>query len=345
MHLIDKTLKDSMRSIVPDMFNQFLIRYRILQIIDAMEPVGRRILIDTMQTTEREIRNQTSMLKEQHLIEITQKGMICTEKGCAILEQLKPLFQDLSGLAEKEIALSKYLGITKAIIVPGDIEVDSGILTLLGKEAVMLLFEIANRNDDVAITGGSSVASIAQYLTSNKLSSSLRFIAARGSIGEEMKLQANTLVSEFANKAHAKFKTLYFPEHLSENAYEMMLEEAAVKEMIEIYEEIDIVIHGIGTAKNMAKRRNTDASVIDLLKAKEAVGEAFGYYFDEFGQVVHRINTIGIQLEQVKRCQKIIAIAGGTQKAKAIKAYFKNASPNTTLITDEGCANAILNSL
>lgn len=343
--MIDESIKEAMRNLVPNMFNQFLVRYRILQIINAMEPVGRRVLIETMQTTEREIRNETVTLKAQQLIEVTQKGMICTEKGHLILNQLRPLFQELSGLTEKGKILSTHLGIQNVIIVPGDIESDAGVLATLGKEAVLLLSELANQNDDIAITGGSSVASLTQFLTPDKLLGSLRFVAARGSIGDEMSLQANTLVSEFANKCNAKFRTLYFPEHLSENAYEMMMEEPIVKEVINIYEQIDVVIHGIGIARDMAKRRNTDTAIVDLLKSEGAVGEAFGYYFDELGQVVYRINTIGIQLEQVKRCSKIIAIAGGAHKAKAIIAYFKNASKNTILLTDEGCANAILNGL
>lgn len=31
------------------------------------------------------------------------------------------------------------------------------------------------------------------------------------------------------------------------------------------------------------------------IKANKAVGEAFGYYFDENGEVVHQVQTIGLQ--------------------------------------------------
>ena len=340
-----KGYEDAVRSIVPEMFSLIQVRYRVLQMIDASGPIGRRVLIDSLQLSEREVRNETTLLKEQNLIEITQKGMISTEHGRVIIEQLKPLFQELSGLKAMETTLSSILGINKVIIVPGDLESDQSVSTLLGKEAVTLLMDLAKKNNDVAVTGGSSVAALANHLSPVKSLNTLRFIAARGSIGEELENQANTLVAEFANKCKATYRTLYFPEYLSEQAYELMLEEPKVKEMLEIYDNIDLVIHGIGTAKEMATRRNTSSEIIDLLKVSKAVGEAFGYYFDESGQIVYRINTIGIQLEQVKSSPNIIAIAGGANKAKALNAYFKNAPKQTVLITDEACANRIIEGL
>ena len=38
----------------------------------------------------------------------------------------------------------------------------------------------------------------------------------------------------------------------------------------------------------------------------------------------------------------VIAVAGGTSKAKAIVSYMKHAPKQTCLITDEGAAKAIL---
>ncbi|MFP3918386.1 sugar-binding domain-containing protein [Lysinibacillus telephonicus] len=334
---------DSVQQLVPELPALLQLRYRILQTISVSGPTGRRAIQDALKITERSVRNETTLLKNQKLIKITTKGMVCTENGFAILEQLKPIFQELSGLAQKEKALAKLLGIEKVVIVPGNLEEDEGIKQLLGKEAVAHLTAIAKKDNTVAITGGSSVASLSNFLTPSKSLNTLSFVAARGSIGDEMKYQANTLVSEFASKCQATFRTLYLPENLSKNAYEAIIKEPVIKEILDLYEKIDIVIHGIGTAKEMAVRRNATSELVQLLEQKHAVGEAFGYYFDELGQIIYRINTIGIQLNQVKKSPKIIAVAGGAFKAKAIQAYFKNAASQTTLITDEGAANAILN--
>ena len=92
----------------------------------------------------------------------------------------------------------------------------------------------------------------------------------------------------------------------------------------------------------MAKRRNTPDAIMKKIKDGKAVGEAFGYYFNEHGDIVHKVQTAGIQIDQLKNAKEVIAIAGGTSKAKAISAYMKSASRNTTLITDEAAAIQLL---
>ncbi|MEG0381170.1 MAG: sugar-binding domain-containing protein, partial [Kurthia sp.] len=131
-----------------------------------------------------------------------------------------------------------------------------------------------------------------------------------------------------------EYKTLYLPEHLGEAAYNAMKEEPVVLEMMDLYEKTSIVIHGIGSADEMATRRKMIASDRVDLENLGAVGEAFGYYFDEEGKAVQRIRTVGLQLEQVKNCPTILAVAGGAKKAKAILSYFKNAAKQTIFITD-----------
>ncbi|RND00926.1 hypothetical protein EC501_03005 [Lysinibacillus halotolerans] len=332
------------QQLIPELSTIFPLRYRILQIIAVSGPVGRRTILDTLDVSERTVRNETTLLMNQNLIETSQKGMICTEKGYEALENLKEVFQELSGLSLKEKKLAQLLGIEKVIIVPGDVDADESIKQHLGKEAALYLTNIAKKEQKVAITGGSTIASLPKFLSPTKTLSTLTFVAARGSFGNQMNLQANTLVSQFASKCGADFRTLYLPENLSEAAYATMSEEPVVKEVLDLYEHIDIVIHGIGTAKDMANRRHSSEEILNLLKEKNAIGEAFGYYFDEFGEVIYRINTIGIQLNEVKNSPQIIAVAGGSMKAKAIQAYFKNAAKQTTLITDEGAANEMLQS-
>ncbi len=60
------------------------------------------------------------------------------------------------------------------------------------------------------------------------------------------------------------------------------------------------------------------------------------------GEVVHRIRTIGLKFEDLKDKQSIYAVAGGTSKKEAIKAYLNIAPKNTTLITDEAVAKFLV---
>lgn len=338
-------LYEMQRKLVPEIEEMVKKRYRILQAIALHQPVGRRTLANILQLTERDVRSETQLLQEQQLILIETKGMTCTPLGQTALEQLKALFHDITGIAKKEEKLRAALKINEVVIVPGNISDDVSTYSLLGKEAATRLMQKATNNSTIAVTGGSSVSSLGEFLQPTKVMESVQFIAARGSIGDEMTLQANTLVAKFAEQCHASYRTLYLPEHLSEQAYSAMKEEPIVKEMIDLYNEVDIVIHGIGDALEMASRRQSSQEDIDVLVAKGAVGEAFGYYFNEEGQIVHHIRTIGIQLEQVHESDCVIAIAAGPQKVKAIEAYFKDPLEKTIFITDEKTANQILTSL
>lgn len=92
----------------------------------------------------------------------------------------------------------------------------------------------------------------------------------------------------------------------------------------------------------MAERRKTGKEDLEKIQQAKAVGEAFGYYFNESGEVVHKVHTIGLQLDDLAHAEHVIAVAGGSSKEKAIRAYMKQAPPNTVLITDEGAAIQLL---
>ena len=327
---------------MPEIDVIFQKRFRILQTLATFGPIGRRALADQLGMTERDIRNETTVLSEQQLILIQKKGMICSPNGYEVLGQLSELYRELSGIVAKEQQLAKRFAIAKVIIVPGDAERDATVKQQLGKEAAQILQKLAQAKDKIAVTGGSSVASLKDYLAPNTVLSETEFLAARGGMGDEMTFQANTIVAKFAKRCGATYRTLFLPEHLSEQAYEAMQYEPIIQEMIAQYEQVKIVVHGIGAAYEMAKRRNSSQLEQQTLDDLGAVGEAFGYYFNEEGDIVHHIRTIGIQLEQVNKARRVLAIAAGANKATAIQAYFENAAAQTILITDEQTANIML---
>ena len=327
---------------MPEIDVLFQKRFRVLQAIATFGPIGRRALGEQLHMTERDIRNETTVLGEQQLILIQKKGMICTSKGYEVLEQLSELYRELSGIVAMEQQLTKMFGIARVIIVPGDAEEDVTVKQQIGKVAAQMMQQIAPEKAKIAVTGGSSVASMKEYLTDSTVLSDANFIAARGGMGDEMTFQANTVVSKFAKRCGATYRTLFLPEHLSEQAYEAMKDEPIISEMMTLYEQVDIVVHGIGAAQEMALRRNSTQYEQQLLEQKGAVAEAFGYYFNANGDIVHHLRTIGIQLEQVNKAQHVLAIAAGKNKATALQAYFKNAAAQTVLVTDEQTAKTIL---
>lgn len=335
------TVPEAQRRLLPEMNPLLQSRYRILQSVQLMQPIGRRTLAESLKMTEREIRKETDILREQGLLDSKKSGMVCTSDGELVIEQLRALVYEWSGLTQLGKALEQQLGLQHVLVVPGDYNDDETVLTLLGKEAAQQFLSTITNEQVVAVTGGKSVASLAQFLQPVDHQQNITFVAARGGIGHEMHMQANTLVATFAMQMDAQHRTLFLPEHLSEQAYQAMLTEPMVTEIMAYYDRADCVIHGIGSAEEMAIRRNTSAEDLRILEEKGAVSEAFGYYFNAEGQIVHRIRTIGIQLEQVEKCKHIIAVAAGKQKVNAMLSYFKVAPKQTIFITDEAAAKAI----
>ena len=143
-----------------------------------------------------------------------------------------------------------------------------------------------------------------------------------------------------AQQTGGYYTTLYVPDNVSESTYNTLLMEPSVVHTLDKIKQANITIHGIGDAK-MAYRRQSSEQVIESLQHHQAVAEAFGYYFDAQGNVVYKVKTIGLQLEDLETKDFIFAVAGGQSKGEAIKAYLSIAPKNTVLITDE--AKVILN--
>lgn len=336
------SLSSAQNKLLPEMSELLKKRYQILQAINQEQPIGRRTLSEFSGMTERDIRKETDLLRDQQLIEMMKSGMVITAQGAEVLDSLKSFMHQLTGITDLAETLKRLLGIREVILVPLDSDKALSVKSQIGKEAARIIEKSVSADSKVAVTGGSTMAAIARELRGEKSHPGLKFVAARGGLGEDVLHQANTIASAFAEKMGGSFKTLYLPDHLSEEAYAMMMKEPVIREMMELYEQIDLVVHGIGNAKEMAVRRQSTPEEVEKIVEGGAVSEAFGYYFDSQGNVVYRIRSAGIQLEQVHKAPIILAVAGGHSKAEAIYSYFRNAPERTVLVTDEGAAREIL---
>ena len=65
------------------------------------------------------------------------------------------------------------------------------------------------------------------------------------------------------------------------------------------------------------------------------------YYFDEKGKIVYEVPGIGLELADLDNVETVVAVAGGSNKAKAIEAVI-GYRQKQALITDEGAAREII---
>jgi central glycolytic genes regulator len=333
---------DIQKRLLPDLLQVLQKRYSILRYIGFMQPVGRRSLAVSLGYTERVLRGEVDFLREQNLIYTNNVGMSLTTEGKNLLEDLEGFMRELKGIDVMELELKHKLGIKKVIIVPSDSDESDMVKGELGKASAVCMKKLLSGKNIIAVTGGSTMAAVAERLSPELTHKDLLFVPARGGVGEDVQNQANTICSIMSRNTHSKHRVFYVPDQVSTDIYESLIKEPDIHDVLKLIKSASMVLHGIGDAITMAERRKTNPEILRMLESSKAVGEAFGYYFNEQGEIVHKVLTIGLQLEDLVGIPNVIAVAGGSSKAKAIKAYLKQAPASTILITDEGAARKLL---
>lgn len=329
------------RRVVPEIVDVLRSRVRILQQIYLAQPIGRRALASDLGLTERVLRAEVDFLKQQGLILATPAGMSLSAEGEDLLESLDAVVASLEGRTELSRALSRVLGIERVVVVSGDSDRDRWVQNTLGHQAASCLQSELRAGDVVAVAGGSTMAAMANMMPARKQPFSVKVVPARGGLGEEVRLQANTIAAVLAERIGGTSMMLHIPDRLQVNTLEQLLADPYVRERIPEIRRASIVVHSIGDAFRMAERRQLSSQELALLEREGAVAEAFGYYFNDAGQAVYAMTTVGLQLVDLERMRLVLAIAGGHSKARAIAAAAK-AYRMHVLVTDEGAATAIL---
>lgn len=336
-----RDLVELQKKIYPEILEVMQQRYSVLNCVKFFQPIGRRGIAENTKLTERIVRNEISFLSEHGLIDITSKGMYITKEGKVVSDQLTIFMREAMGVSVLEQKLKDKLQIGRVIIVSGNSDKNDWVKQEMGKECIAYLKNTIKTQSTIAVTGGTTMTTLADMMVPLDKNHQHLFVPARGGLGEKVENQANTIVAEMARKAKGDYRLLYVPDPLSETSYQTMINEPSIVSILGQIKKSEIVIHSIGDALTMANRRKTSSETIRKLKDHQAIGEAFGYYFDKNGKVVHTVRTIGIQIEDLLTTNCVITIAGGETKSEAIVSYFKRGKSDL-FITDEAAAKQIL---
>lgn len=329
------------KKLIPQVIGLMERRYLILRQISLTEPIGRRTLSNMLEISERIIRSETEVLKEQNLINVAVSGMTVTEEGLELLDQLKDIMNEVMGLSKLQNRVKEKLGIKKVIIIPGNYEKNESLLKDVAKQGAEYFLSILKDTNIVSITGGSTMLEFANSLRGDKKYNQTTIVPARGGVGKDVETQANNIVAILGKKLGAHYKLLHIPDELGVEAMKTLSLEPEIKKTLNYIVDTDILVFGIGRADEMATRRKLPKKQVEEILSKGAVGEAFGYYFNKDGEIVYELNTVGINLETFKSVKNNIAIFAGASKAEAVTAISK-VNDNMVIVTDEESAYKIL---
>lgn len=338
-----QSMIDIQKKIVPDLLHVLQKRYEILQSIRLSQPIGRRVLAQSLGLTERTLRAEVDFLKNQRLIDYLTTGMVLTAEGSSVLEELQELMSSIKGIRTMEEKLKRQFGLDEVMIVHGDSDQSPWVKKELGKFCANGIKQRLLEKNIIAVTGGTTTLEAAEAMTADfSGGKEIIFVPARGGLGENLLNQANSIVAKMAANTGSKHKLLYAPDQISRETHESILKEPAISEVLQLIKAPTIVLHGIGEAITMAKRRSTPEEEFQKIKEGKATAEAFGYYFNEDGHIVHRVSTIGLQLEDLASARDVVAVAGGASKGQAIRSYLRGTPKVTVLVTDEAAAEQLV---
>ena len=137
---------------------------------------------------------------------------------------------------------------------------------------------------------------------------------------------------------------MHLPDHMDEQALQEMRKLKEIEETLSLLERADVVLHGVGRADDMAQKRQLPATIEAEVLRKGAVAEAYGCYFNPKGKLIYSASTVAHDLGALKPNCSLIAVAAGARKAQAIISIMRS-RPHAMLVTDEGAAKAIVESL
>lgn len=328
------------KTLVPDLLQEMELRYDILKEIQLSGVIGRRSLAQRVGLSERVIRSEIDFLKESKLIEIFSNGMKLSSFGETLLGGMEPYISQIRGLHHLEKKVQTALGI-KRVVLAASFPDETLTLHEVGRIASKCMVESFKECRVLGVTGGNTMFHVAQAMQPLSKGADVVVVSARGSLGSHYEIQASNVVGIIAEKLKSNYELLQLPDNIKRESARELLKETTFDKTLQMIDEIDCLVFGIGNAEDMAYRRNLSCGEKELLKEQNAVAESCGFYFNIEGEIVYESSTLGINLSKYKTMKNIIGVAIGERKVQAIHAISK-INPNLTLITDKDTANCIL---
>ncbi len=314
---------------------------QVLCQVARSQPVGRRALASRLAMTEREIRAAFDGLRQQGLMVSDASGMKITPRARELLAAAEEVSGRLFSLNSLEDALKRSLRCRSVHVIRGSADMDPRVLREVGRCAAQALKKELRDGNILAVSGGSTMAAVADGLTPGGVRR-VMVVPLRGGMGPVMEGQASVIAAEIAEKLGGEYRMIHLPDSLDADALKEMLKMDDVRETVDLIHRADVVIHGIGRADIMAEKRRLSPDVVRLLRERGAVGEAYGVFFDGSGRPVYRLDTWSAA--HAAPGGRILAAACGRDKAEAIIACLRY-EEHCTLITDESTAGEMLSLL
>lgn len=246
-----------------------------------------------------------------------------------------------------EQQLKGVFGLEEALVLIAPKQEDA-LLPELGQLAARYLETLFRDHMTLAICLGKTTYEVIQAIRPNK-SLHINVVQAIGSLPRMQQYDSAALVRQFAEKVGGEAFYLSSPPIAdTKAAAEVMRNQSDIKRTLEIARKADVALVGVGSLEPansvFVKSEAMTEKELRALVANDAAGDTSWQIFTEDGKL-HKDSfnqrVIGLSLADLKKIPTTLAVAGGIQKARAIRGALNTGVVNV-LCTDDKAAKAIL---
>lgn len=246
-----------------------------------------------------------------------------------------------------ETELCKRYGLDYCEVVP---EFDDEALPLkaLGISGAQFLKREIERGEPalIGVGHGRTLAACVEYLPRTS-AGSIRFVSLLGGLTRKFSANPHDVIHRLAERTGAEAYVMPVP--MFANTAEdraVLLGQKGVSEVFDLARAADLLFAGIGTTEREASLVATgmvEQAEMAEVKRGGGVGELLGHFFDDKGKPFETSlsgRVLAVEREDLRN-RRIVAVAGGKVKARAIKSVLESRYLGG-LITDERTARSLV---
>lgn len=235
--------------------------------------------------------------------------------------------------ADLETALRERFGLTEAIVIDCSEDRDGAIMARIGEAAAHFL-EVTLQQDE--IIGVSSWSQTLLRMVDNihplRAARAKYIVQILGGMGDaSVQTHATELTARLAKLTGAESRLLLVQGITSSREAKLvMLADPVVRGTMDLFGRLSLAIIGIGAVEPsdlLARSGNVySKQELAMLNEAGAVGEISFRFFDRDGKPVEtplNERVIGISLEELRKADRVMALAGGASKTEAIAGALK----------------------
>jgi DNA-binding transcriptional regulator LsrR (DeoR family) len=248
-----------------------------------------------------------------------------------------------------ERALVEVHGLQQAVVLTGGGRNQSEILRGLGILASRCVHPLLIDGSILGISWGTAVHSTVQALRP-AVQIPLTVVQMIGAVGMgDPLIDGPDLARLLANTYGGEYRYLHAPLIVeSQQVREAFHQELTIQETLELARKADIALVGIGSLdpleSSLRRAGYLDEADLANLSSLGAVGDICARHYDSSGQVLEvesNRRIVGIELDELRNIDRVIAVAGGVSKAEAIRGALRGGYVNV-LVTDDLAAQKVL---